>query len=156
MGTISPSPHAPFGCFSIVLIFSKVINSAAYGCCLSCEVPFLSLPPQTIGLSPGHHTLLEPLLTPQCPQERIHVCHPFWIRDSDSSSLFFPKHHILTQNLSCSLSFGDSSSTPLLVFCAVLSKHPHLSLLLICFCIISSANTSLIDSSVLMIHRCTF
>lgn len=53
----------------------------------------------------------------------------------------------LHKNPSCSLSFRESSSTSLLVFWAVLSKLPCLSLLLICFRIISSTNTSLINSS---------
>ena len=72
-GTISSSSHTQFDSFSVVLIFSKVIKSTAYRCCLNCEEPFLSLPPQTISLSPGHHTLLEPLLTPRCPQQRMRL-----------------------------------------------------------------------------------
>lgn len=64
--------------------------------------------------------------------------------------------HTFAQDLSCSLAFGESSPTPSLIFCAVLSKLPGLPLLLVCLCIISSTNTSLIKNSVLMIHRCTF
>lgn len=44
-GTISPSPHTPSNCSSTVLVFSRVIKSTVYRC-LSCKMPFLSLPPQ--------------------------------------------------------------------------------------------------------------
>lgn len=61
--------------------------------------------------------------------------------------LLSSKLHIFTQNPSCSLSFRESSSTSLLRTAQKTNKLPCLSLLLICFCIISSTNTSLIKSS---------